>query len=126
MKPFNLNEYIANPSRKVVTREGRNVRIICTDAKRDCPILALLTAYDGSEVIYEYTKNGVITDDGECNLDLFFDTVKKDGWINLFRHEYGPEAGVIFDTEEDASKNSDYGKNPRFIATIHIEWEELE
>ena len=124
MKKFSLEEYIANPSRKVVTRDGKHVRIICTDAKRDCPILALLTAYDGSEVIYEYTKNGVITDDGECNLDLFFDTVKKYGWINLFMHEGGPEAGVIYDTKEKADKNSDYGKNPRFIATIHIEWEE--
>ena len=33
MKPFNLQEYLANPSRKVVTRDGRQVRIICTDAK---------------------------------------------------------------------------------------------
>lgn len=124
MKQFDLEEYKKNPTRKVVTRDGRPVRIVFTDAKGDYPILALLTAYDGSEVIYEYTKNGVITDDGECNLDLFFDTVKKDGWINLFMHEGGPEAGVIYDTKENADKNSGYGKNPRFIATIHIEWEE--
>ena len=124
MKPFNLNEYIENPSRKVVTREGRNVRIICTDANRECPILALLTAYDGSEVIYEYTKNGVITDDGECNLDLFFDTVKKDGWINLFRRGDEIEVGFVLGTKEEAM--SILGRRPRkdYITTIHIEWEE--
>ena len=33
MKQFNLMEYLANPSRKIVTRDGRNVRIICTDKK---------------------------------------------------------------------------------------------
>ena len=29
MKPFNLEEYLANPNRKIVTRDGRNARIIC-------------------------------------------------------------------------------------------------
>ena len=31
MKPFNLEEHLKNPERKVVTRDGREVRIICTD-----------------------------------------------------------------------------------------------
>ena len=43
MKPFNLEEYLANPNRKIVTRDGRNVRIICTDRKdSDFPIVALV------------------------------------------------------------------------------------
>ena len=33
MKNFNLEEYLKNPSRKVVTRAGISVRIICTDRK---------------------------------------------------------------------------------------------
>ena len=33
MKPFNLEEYLKNPSLKIVTREGKDARIICTDAK---------------------------------------------------------------------------------------------
>lgn len=33
MRPFNLKEYLANPSRKVITRGGKPVRIICTDFK---------------------------------------------------------------------------------------------
>lgn len=42
MKQFSLNEYLANPSRKVVTRDGHSVRIICTDANRFFPIVALI------------------------------------------------------------------------------------
>ena len=33
MRFFNLEEYLKNPSQKVVTRDGREVRIICTDMK---------------------------------------------------------------------------------------------
>lgn len=48
MKQFNLEEYLKNPSRKVVTRDGRNARIICTDAKGKYPIVALMEISDGS------------------------------------------------------------------------------
>ena len=43
MKPFNLEEYLKNPSKKVVTRDGKDARIICTD-RRDLnfPIVALV------------------------------------------------------------------------------------
>ena len=43
MEQFSLEKYLANPSRKVVTRNGRNVRIICTD-RRDLnfPIVTLI------------------------------------------------------------------------------------
>ena len=42
MKEFNLNEYLKNPSQKVVTRDGRSVRIVCSDLKQDFPIVALI------------------------------------------------------------------------------------
>lgn len=31
MEQFSLEEYLENPERKVVTRDGRNVRIICSN-----------------------------------------------------------------------------------------------
>ena len=31
MKPFSLEEYLKNPNRKILTRDGRNVKIICTN-----------------------------------------------------------------------------------------------
>lgn len=48
MKPFNLEKYLANPNKKLVTRDGRNARIVCTDAKGTYPILALVE-YDNDE-----------------------------------------------------------------------------
>ena len=31
MKQFNLEEYKKNPNRRVITRDGKNTRIVCTD-----------------------------------------------------------------------------------------------
>ena len=31
MKQFNLEEYKKNPNRKVITRDGRSVRILCSN-----------------------------------------------------------------------------------------------
>lgn len=58
MKPFNLEEYIENPSRKVVMRNGTPVRIICTDSKFYLPIIALAKKPNGNEKIKYYPKMG--------------------------------------------------------------------
>ena len=31
MEQFSLAEYLKNPNRKIITRGGRSVRIVCTD-----------------------------------------------------------------------------------------------
>ena len=79
MKPFNLKEYIANPSRKVVTRDGRKVtRILCTDAKGDYPIIALVEDNDKTiEIPFTYTKEGSYYTSTEHPSDLFFDSISK-------------------------------------------------
>ena len=42
MKQFNIEEYKKNPSRKVITRDGRSVRIVCTDVMGAIyPVLAV-------------------------------------------------------------------------------------
>ena len=58
MKQFNLKDYLANPSLRVVTRDGRNVRIICTDARREYPIIALLEEGDDTDSIESYMPDG--------------------------------------------------------------------
>ena len=124
MKEFNLTEYLKNPSQKVITRDGREVRIICTDAKGDEPIIALV--YNNireEENVYTYNRDGYFYGDNDSCLDLFFALVKREGWINLYKDEgitYLP--GIIHDSEEDA-KEAIKG-DPDFIATIKIEWEE--
>lgn len=80
MKQFDLDEYLANPSMKVVTRQGRDVRIICTDRKGDCPIVALVKMYEGdSEDVATYSKDGATNDYVSFLYDLFFADEKYEG-----------------------------------------------
>ena len=126
MRFFNLDEYLQKPSLKVVTRDGREVRIICTDAKGDEPIIALV--YNNireEENVYTYNRDGYFYGDNDSCLDLFFAPVKKEGWVNLFKDKeinYPYIPGIIHDSEEEA-KEAIKG-DPDFIATIKIEWEE--
>ena len=119
---FSLEEYLADPSRKVVTRDGKQVRIICTDADRKNPIVALVK--EGDDKIFCYQPNGLLYGNATCNNDLFFETTKKEGYINIYRAIPERRAGFIFDTKEEAEKDCNYGKNEAFIKTVKISWEE--
>lgn len=126
MKPFDLKEYFKNPSRKVVTRDGRNVRIICTDAIGSFPIVALVRRYDSTmDTPYQYTKDGRYFNLDETHgLDLFFASEKKEGWINLYENECGTSwLSPCYFTSKKAAEEE--GKNYTCnVTTIKIEWEE--
>ena len=122
MKQFNLQEYLANPSQKVVTRDGRNVRIICTDFKNEQPILALITEGDIEDIHFYYQNRVWCNEFPENKLDLFFAPIKKKGWINIFRYKTDLYTGDVFETKEKAKKMGKLSKN--YITTIKIEWEE--
>ena len=124
MKEFNLDEYLKNPSQKVVTRDGRAVRIICTDAKGDEPIVALLYNKNRDEEnVYTYNRDGRFYKNDSC-LDLFFAPIKREGWINIYKsHRCSTRdriAGDVFPNEKEAKESKIYG----YINTIKIEWEE--
>ena len=122
MKPFSLEEYLKNPERKVVTRDGKNTRIICTDFHDDTyPIIALLSDKDGSESIFQYTEHGTIFNDQPDGFDLFFAPEKHEGWINIFRNIDGEYAGDVFYSEEEALIGTNSSK---YVTTIKIEWKE--
>ena len=76
MKRFSLDEYLKNPSKKVVTRLGRTARIICTDANMKYPIVALIKEY-GADRVKTYDTNGNVSsvpiDIHYSAYDLFFD-----------------------------------------------------
>lgn len=125
MKPFNLQEFKKNPSRKVLTRDGKaTARIICTDCKSEYPIIALLSYYENSEGCEAYTEDGRFSIDEEGNSDLFFAPEKKDGWVNIYKMPDTDqlEASCIFSTKEEAEFYR--GDNPNYVATTKIEWEE--
>lgn len=124
MKQFNLQEYLANPSRQVVTRDGRKVRIVCTDRAGlyTKPIVALITLPNGDEVIKTFWDNGIETAGSEDKNDLFFAPSKHTDYINLYRNEDGYSLGAVFSSEKEAKKIAT--GNEDYITTIKVEWEE--
>ena len=88
MKPFKLKEYLKDRNKEVVTREGKPVKILCTNLISDQPIIAEIIgegyslAYDvdGSHTFYQSPN------------DIFFKTTTKKKWINLYRS--GDGSGV--------------------------------
>lgn len=127
MKRFNLDEYLKNPTRKVVTGTGRNVRILCTDRRNTkCPIVALIEDEDEPDEVRTFTKDGnwsILGD--ETPIDLFFAPERHEGWVNIYvdTKDNSYTSGVcIYDTKEEAEKNGRGYSNG--IKTIKIEWEE--
>ena len=125
MKRFSLEEYLKNPSKKVVTRTGRNVRIICTDREDSIyPIIALIKDDKReSEILVTYTKDGIPAEYNEAYCTLFFAPEKKEGWINLYKMNSIISPGPrVYDTKEEAESAA--GDKSYYISTIKIEWEE--
>ena len=126
MKAFTLEEYLKNPERKVVTRDGRNAHIVDTDVKKRAyfPVLALVDEGSHEASIF-YTKYGQYSFGEENSYDLFFAPEKYEGWVNIFKHNFSkPFIGDmhIFSSKEEAEESA---KNDRtYVKSIKIEWEE--
>lgn len=123
MKRFKLDEYLKDTSRKVVTRDGRNVRIVCTDVKGSAPIVAVIEEKDGTENVFRYEPDGIMH--GYHDIDLFFAPDVHTGWINIrkesfYGRNYWPS--VIFSTEEEAKEAA--VKSDGTVYTTKVEWEE--
>ena len=127
MKQFNLEEYLANPLKRVATRDGHSARIIATDAKGECPVVALIEDKDtNTERTYNYTVDGRLVPGlvgMTSNIDLVFATEKHEGRVNLYKNykakKYCP---IFFSSEEEAKQNGMVCAN--YITTVKIEWEE--
>ena len=127
MKQFNLDEYLANPSRKVVTGDGRNVRIICTDSKiRNYPIIALVEEPSRFENLFSYTEGGqMVSYEPSKKYDLFFAPEKHEGWLSLFKDTLGIIYGGCVYTSKDEAKEEEHPTDKEsHVATIKIEWED--
>ena len=139
MKPFNLKTYLENPLRKVITRDGRPVRIVSTNAKLFSPgpddtiypVVALIKAsstnrgkHPNEEILLCCSTDGHIIAGRNDRSDLFFETVKVSGWVNIYTSKMSGEAttGSICKTKEEALSLIDGRDN--YLDTIYIEWEE--
>lgn len=122
MEQFSLSKYLKNPDRKLVTKDGRSVRIICTDKVGRWPIVALISD-NGEEIIGSFTTDGKkYIPKAEVSLnDLFFAPKKRTGWVNIYNQPV-MACGLIYGSEEEAKQSVDEDKT--YVATIKIEWEE--
>ena len=120
MKQFNLDEYLKNPSRKVVTRTGIPVKIHCTNfISLNKPVIAEIDGWHFSQSFSKEGRSHSNTDD--TNEDLFFATEKHEGWVNIYKD------GDHFYSSMDILKTKDKAEAlscRSCIATVKIEWEE--
>ena len=127
MEQFSLEKYLANPSRKVVTRDGRRVRVICTDMKSTTyPVVALIEDGSGYEQLTTFSKNGEYAVNESSRSDLFFVTEKHVGWINIRRSDsngYYIGQNKLYNSKEEADAVAKINDST-FIKTLKIEWEE--
>ena len=96
-----------DPTKPCRTRDGRKVRIICTDLKRlsGKPILALVADGAGYEYIYNYCLDGMC-----CNIpsgDDLFNIPEKHEIMIYFYHEDNDVNKGIYGSSVDCS--FDYG-----------------
>ena len=120
MKPFNLEEYCKNPSRKVITRDGRNVTIHCANCAGSRPVVAEIEGDNYSLTFDKYGRYYF----GTSDFDLFFVPEKHEGWVNIFKGADGStySSHRIFKSKEDAEKD---GKDwDSYITSTKIGWEE--
>ena len=120
MKPFNLEEYLKNPSRKVVTRKGIPVKIHCTNfVTIHKPVIAEIVGRGYSQ---SFTKEGRFYEDTyESSEDLFFAPEKHEGWINIYKAGNTPYSDTCIWPTKEAAKE---WTNDDYVATVKIEWEE--
>ena len=122
MKPFNLKEHLEHPEWKVVTREGKPVRILCTDLDdNDYPVAAVV----GNFHVDKYTAEGLFQAGKETKYDLFFASEKHEGWVIISKLPFTDSFEIfpeIFAAKEEAVRV--WEDNPGIkCSIIKIEWE---
>lgn len=121
MKQFNLAEYLKNPERKIVTRDGRKVTIHCTNFRGIFPIIAEIESVGKS---FSYNEDGQISYVGSSIYDLFFAPEKHEGWLNVYRSTDTEEVtfGAILHTSREKAEKIGRA-NDHYVATAKVEWE---
>lgn len=120
MKQFNLEEYLKNPERKIVTRDGRSARIICTDVKKKpyygvCYNILYLVESKGEEDVFLVSKDG--SSSSGSNYDLFFAPEKHEGWVVMREHTIIAGPFIDKDVTDLIIKDDD-------CKSVKITWEE--
>lgn len=126
LKLFDIEK--AKAGAKVVTRDGRNVRIICWDRVDTTePIVALVECHrygKMSEQVFTYTARGEYFLLGEHDLDLFIAPIVVERWVNVYKNTINRNENfyVYYRSEQAALQHKD--DYSEYVATTKITWEE--
>lgn len=126
---FSLEEYLKNPLRKVVTRDGREVRIKCTDMDGINGMVIVGLVRDNlmcKERPLTWTKEGqYFVKAGETNNDLFFEDSKepvvRKGWVNVYK---SPGGEIVLGGVRKSKEEAEQIGQRDSIDTIEISWKE--
>lgn len=130
MVKFSLEEYLKDPSRKVVTRSGEEVKIKCTDmdGANGLVIVGLVRSFrTGKEVPISWTKEGQYNPlrGEESFYDLFFkegkEPVVRRGWVNIYK---SPDGEIILGSVRKSKEEAEQASRGDSIDTIEISWKE--
>ena len=75
MRPFNAE--LANQGNKVITRDGREIRVLCTDAPGELPVVVM----DDTGYVVKAYADGRFHQQQEGNYDLFMAPKLRKAWI---------------------------------------------
>ena len=111
-------------TKPITTRDGRAVRILCTDGPGQFPVIGI---YEGTTTIDRWYAGGSypnVDPPGECCFDLINPPVKRRGWVIVWRNCLGMTAvnSTLYETLEDAE--NDRAKDPTSVIVQMPEWEE--
>ena len=118
MKPFNLEEYLKNPTRKVMTRGGSPVKIHCTNYTKNQFIIAEI---EGTNLSETFDKDGKWKDVVDSEQDLFFAHEKDERRVNLYKSGLGDYSlgRDMYISKERAEAVA----SSNCVSTVKIEWE---
>lgn len=109
----------------VQRRDGQKARIICDDAKGDCPLVVLVENEDGHEIPWQYPANGKSL---LSQHDLIPAPRRRTVWMNVWPDMLTPpmdyssvDTILVFTSREAADFNSNGG---RAVGRARIELEE--
>ena len=103
--PFSYNEYVKNPSRKVITRTGIEVHKIEYLPGTDFPCRITLLLPNGSVQCYTVTKDG---HEYKSDLDIFFDDT-----VRIPRYKATSHSETITESSDISDESTDYLKIKR-------------
>jgi hypothetical protein len=123
MKPFDL-------TKPVQTKNGLDVRILCTDADNVYPVIGLIKPRQGREKLAQWTEDGSFLKGLMNNdYDLVNVPTKHSGFVNVYRKSNGEaEVSAFHPTSASAAEGRERSlraaASSTYITTLSLEWEE--